>query len=116
MSLNGFCGLFERGEVGIARGSSRNHHRARLGERRDCCGDGAGHHRSRTGDLAISVTGIAGPGGATATKPVGLVLFGLAWRDGACRTERRVFAGDRTAVRQAALQEALGLLEAEARN
>jgi len=67
-------------------------------------------------DLAISVTGIAGPGGATATKPVGLVLFGLARRDGAYRTERRVFAGNRTAVRQAALQEALGLLEAEARN
>ena len=67
-------------------------------------------------DLAISVTGIAGPGGATATKPVGLVLFGLARRDGARRSERRVFAGDRTAVRQAALQEALGLLEAEARN
>ena len=67
-------------------------------------------------DLAISVTGIAGPGGATATKPVGLVLFGLARRDGAYRTERRVFAGNRTAVRQAALQEALGLLEAEARD
>jgi nicotinamide-nucleotide amidase len=67
-------------------------------------------------DLAISVTGIAGPVGATATKPVGLVLFGLARREGACRTERRVFAGNRTAVRQAALQEALGLLEAETRN
>ena len=67
-------------------------------------------------DLAISVTGIAGPGGATATKPVGLVLFGLAHRDGAYRTERRVFAGNRTAVRQAALQEALGFLEAEARS
>ena len=67
-------------------------------------------------DLVISVTGIAGPGGATATKPVGLVLFGLARRDGACRTERRVFAGNRTAVRQAAMQEALGLLEAETRN
>jgi nicotinamide-nucleotide amidase len=67
-------------------------------------------------DLAISVAGVAGPGGATPTKPVGLVLFGLVRRDGACRTERRVFAGDRTAVRQAALQEALGLLEAEARN
>ena len=47
---------------------------------------------------------------------VGRGLFGLVRRDGACRTERRVFAGDRTAVRQAALQEALGLLEAEARS
>jgi nicotinamide-nucleotide amidase len=64
-------------------------------------------------DLAISVIGIAGPGGATPTKPVGLVLFGLARRDGTCRTERRVFAGDRTAVRHAALKEALQLLEAE---
>jgi nicotinamide-nucleotide amidase len=67
-------------------------------------------------DLAVSVTGIAGPGGATPTKPVGLVLFGIARRDGTCRTERRVFPGDRAAVREAALEVALRLLEAEARN
>jgi nicotinamide-nucleotide amidase len=67
-------------------------------------------------DLAVSVTGIAGPGGATPTKPVGLVLFGIARRDGTCRTERRVFPGDRAAVREAALEVALQLLEAEARN
>ncbi len=66
-------------------------------------------------DLAVSVTGIAGPSGATPTKPVGLVLFGLARRDGNCRIERRVFPVDRTAVRQAALKLALQLLEAEAR-
>jgi len=66
-------------------------------------------------DLAVSVTGIAGPGGATSTKPVGLVLVGLARRDGECRTERRVFPGDRDAVRQAALELALRLLDAEAR-
>jgi nicotinamide-nucleotide amidase len=65
-------------------------------------------------DLAVSVTGIAGPGGATPTKPVGLVVIGVARRDGACRTERRVFSGDRSAVRQAALQLALKLLYAEA--
>jgi len=65
-------------------------------------------------DLVVSVTGIAGPGGATPTKPVGLVLFGLARRDGICRTERRVFPGDRTAVRQAALEMALQLLDTEA--
>jgi nicotinamide-nucleotide amidase len=67
-------------------------------------------------DIAISVTGIAGPGGATAAKPVGLVLFGLARRDGTCRTERRIFPGDRAAVRQRALHTALGILEAEARS
>ena len=67
-------------------------------------------------DLAISVTGVAGPGGATPTKPVGLVLFGLARRDGTCRTERRIFDGDRSAVRQAALQVALSLLENEPRS
>ena len=67
-------------------------------------------------DLAISVTGVAGPGGATPTKPVGLVLFGLARRDGTCRTERRIFDGDRSAVRQAALQVALSILENEARS
>ena len=65
-------------------------------------------------DLAISVVGVAGPGGGSAAKPVGLVIFGLARRDGPSRTERRVFAGDRSAVRQAALQVALGLLEAAA--
>jgi nicotinamide-nucleotide amidase len=66
-------------------------------------------------DLAISVTGIAGPGGATPTKPVGLVLFGLARRDGVCRTESRIFADDRSAVRQAALEAALRPLQAEVR-
>ena len=66
-------------------------------------------------DLAISVTGIAGPGGATATKPVGLILFGLARRDGTCRTERHVFTGDRAAIRQAAVQRALELLDGELR-
>ena len=66
-------------------------------------------------DLAVSVTGIAGPGGATPTKPIGLVLFGIARRDGTYRTERRMFPGDRAAVREAALEVALRLLEAEAR-
>jgi nicotinamide-nucleotide amidase len=67
-------------------------------------------------DLAISVTGVAGPGGGSAGKPVGLVIFGLARRNGPSRTERRVFDGDRAAVRQAAVHAALGLLAAEARS
>ena len=66
-------------------------------------------------DLAVSVAGVAGPGGGSVEKPVGLVIFGLARRDGSCRTERYIFAGDRSAVRRAAVNRALGLLEAEAR-
>lgn len=67
-------------------------------------------------DLAVSVTGVAGPGGGSSEKPVGLVHFGLARRGGTCRTERRVFPGDRAAVRDAAVQAALNLLAAEARS
>jgi nicotinamide-nucleotide amidase len=65
-------------------------------------------------DIAVSVTGIAGPRGSTPTQSVGLVLFGVARRGGTCRTDRQVFSGDRTAIRQAALDHALRLLEAEA--
>lgn len=69
--------------------------------------------RARVG-LAVSVTGIAGPGGATPGKPVGLVHFGLARPGAATRTERRVFAGDRAAVRAQAMRLALELLLAGA--
>ena len=67
-------------------------------------------------DLALSVTGVAGPGGGSAEKPVGLVVLGLARRDGACRTERHVFPGDRAAVRDAALKAALELLAGTAKS
>lgn len=60
-------------------------------------------------DAAVSVTGIAGPGGSTAEKPVGLVYLGACQRGTRPRHERRVFAGDRAAVRRAALDEALDL-------
>ena len=61
-------------------------------------------------DVAVSVTGIAGPGGATADKPVGLVHLGLCRRGREGTHERHVFSGDRHAVRQAALLAALVLL------
>ncbi len=60
--------------------------------------------------LAIAVTGIAGPGGATPGKPVGLVWFGLAQSGAPVRAERRVFAGNRAAIRRAAAGRALHLL------
>ena len=66
-------------------------------------------------DLAVSVAGVAGPGGGSASKPVGLVIFGLARRDRPCRTEQHVFTGDRAAIRRTAVHHALGLLDAEAR-
>jgi nicotinamide-nucleotide amidase len=61
-------------------------------------------------DVAVSITGVAGPDGGSAEKPVGLVILGLARRDGASYTERHVFSGDRAAVREAALKAALQLL------
>lgn len=66
--------------------------------------------RSRA-DVAVAVTGIAGPSGGTAAKPVGLVWFALATRGGPARVERRVFsAGDRNFIRQRATETALMLL------
>ena len=61
-------------------------------------------------DLAIAITGIAGPGGGTAEKPVGLVFIGVQRRGRDAQVERHVFGGDRAAVRAASLRRALELL------
>ena len=62
-------------------------------------------------DLAVSITGIAGPGGATPGKPVGLVHFAVASRDGKIlHREFRFGAIGRTAVRQRSVVEALRML------
>jgi len=66
--------------------------------------------------VALSITGIAGPSGGTAEKPVGLVCFGWAAQDRAPITESRHFEGDREAVRRQAvihaLQGVLALIDA----
>ena len=61
-------------------------------------------------DVALSVTGIAGPGGGSVEKPVGLVYFGLARKGAAPSSERHVFSGDRAGIRRAAVETALDLL------
>jgi len=61
-------------------------------------------------DVAVAITGIAGPGGGSDDKPVGLVHFAGARRGGATRVRREVFAGDRDAVRLAASCTALSLI------
>ncbi len=59
-------------------------------------------------DLAVSTTGIAGPGGGSTEKPVGLVYIGGFYK-GRTRHERHVFDGDRAAVRSQAVQAAIGM-------
>ena len=63
-------------------------------------------------DIAVSVTGVAGPGGGSAEKPVGLVHFACALRNGAVTSAERRF-GDlgRGAVRRASLEQAIKMLE-----
>ena len=64
---------------------------------------GGARARSRA-RMSLSVTGVAGPGGGSADKPVGTVCFGWAVADGRTRTTTQRFDGDRAAVRwQAAL-------------
>jgi nicotinamide-nucleotide amidase len=59
--------------------------------------------------MALSCTGIAGPGGATPGKPVGLVYIGCAIGQMPTRVTRHVFPGDRAAVRAATVAEAFAL-------
>jgi nicotinamide-nucleotide amidase len=64
-------------------------------------------------DVSVSVTGIAGPGGATDTKPVGRVYIATAVRNGGAKHKEYTFPGDRQAVRMATVRAALErLLEA----
>lgn len=68
----------------------------------------AGARRLLGTELAVAVTGLAGPGG-DGVRPAGYVWFGLASARG-ISSENRVFAGDRAAVRAAAVEHALRLL------
>jgi nicotinamide-nucleotide amidase len=70
----------------------------------------AGGIRARAGsDYGLAVTGIAGPGGGAAEKPVGLVFTALAW-DGGTLVERNLFRGTRETVKSQSAQKALDML------
>ena len=61
-------------------------------------------------DISLSVTGIAGPGGGSLEKPVGLVWMSLATKTGATAVERFDFQGDRQDVRRQAVTASLTLI------
>ena len=70
-----------------------------------------GAKRRSSARLVVSTTGIAGPGGGTSEKPVGLVCFGLAAPGGIIRSEQCVFDDEgRDAIRQRAVRHALEML------
>ncbi|MCB1746749.1 MAG: nicotinamide-nucleotide amidohydrolase family protein [Gammaproteobacteria bacterium] len=72
----------------------------------------AGALRVTGADIACAVTGVAGPGGGSAAKPVGTVWFGFATRTGGAASELGRFDGDRRAVRAHTVAHALrGLLD-----
>ena len=66
----------------------------------------AGAVANSAADCALAVTGVAGPGGGTAAKPVGMVCFAWADRNGV-KSDTRHFAGDRESVRRQSVVHAL---------
>jgi nicotinamide-nucleotide amidase len=74
----------------------------------------AGALRASGADLALAVSGIAGPDGGTPEKPVGLVYFAVQRRGGPAEISQEHFPGDRAAVRSAAVDRALQLIAAAA--
>jgi nicotinamide-nucleotide amidase len=117
--IAGSSAVFERGFVTYANAAKQEllgvpgevlaRHGAVSGETAAAMAGGA--LRGSPADLAIAVTGVAGPGGGSPEKPVGLVWFATAIRDGCAEAVERRF-GDlgRAAVRRAATDFALQLL------
>jgi nicotinamide-nucleotide amidase len=64
-------------------------------------------------DISVSITGVAGPGGGTAQKPVGLVHFGIAtnWSD--AQPNRIIFSGTRDEIRYQSVEHALKMVYKE---
>ncbi|MDE2876255.1 MAG: nicotinamide-nucleotide amidohydrolase family protein [Gemmatimonadota bacterium] len=69
----------------------------------------AGACRRFAADVAMAVTGIAGPGGGTPEKPVGTVWMAVGTSDGSVSAKRMRFRGDRTAVRGRSVEKVLSM-------
>ncbi|MHB9133494.1 MAG: competence/damage-inducible protein A [Armatimonadota bacterium] len=74
------------------------------------CEMASGVQQTLGADIGISITGIAGPGGGTEEKPVGLIYIGIACPGQPSRAERYQLWGDRPTIRARAVQQALVLL------
>jgi len=66
--------------------------------------------RQSRADVAVAITGVAGPGGGSPEKPVGLVYLAVERRGIGGKVERCQFSGDRSAVRRASVERALAML------
>jgi nicotinamide-nucleotide amidase len=69
-----------------------------------------GVHGRSNAELAIAITGIAGPDGGTAEKPVGTVFFGIGQKGQAVKIDKRRFKGDRSEVRARSVEFVLKAL------
>ena len=69
-----------------------------------------GVHEHSQAELAIAITGIAGPGGGTAEKPVGTVFFGIGQKGQAVKIDKRRFKGGREEVRARSVEFVLKAL------
>jgi nicotinamide-nucleotide amidase len=69
-----------------------------------------GVHGQSNAELAIAITGIAGPGGGTAEKPVGTVFFGIGQKGQAVKIDKRRFKGERDEVRARSVEFVLKAL------
>lgn len=113
--LSGSSDIFDRGFVtysneakmamlGVSPATLEAHGAVSEQTAREMC---EGALKNSLADVTIAVTGIAGPSGGTPDKPVGLVYIGLAKKKSETRIFRHVFAGDRQAVRQQTVEQAL---------
>lgn len=117
-AIAGSSDWFERGFVTYSNeakqdllgvpGATLATHGAVSGETAAAMAEGA--LRASRATVAVSITGVAGPAGGSAAKPVGTVWFGFARAPGGTRACRRQFDGDRRAVRAQAVAFALAAL------